>query len=191
MSDEQKPAGEAAGKKKGRGKGRTSRVVANNRAKMIRAVAEGKSPEEIATIGGLSTKNAKESVYQALRPVRPVVLKILADADHPIEKIFTEHLLPKLKAKRKIYHQGIQMSTEENDELQTHVALQICKMTGCYAAEKVQVDVNHSFTVDLSDASDDDIRAILSAGARASRAKSVGGSHRVVQEIPVSVDVGG
>jgi hypothetical protein len=166
-------------------------MVAENRAKMLKAVAEGESPEEIAAIGGLSTKDAKSSVYQALRPVRPVVLKILADADHPIEKIFTEHLLPKLKAKRKIYHQGIHLSTEENDELQTHVALQICKMTGCYAAEKVQVDVNHSFTVDLSDASDDDIRAILTAGARASRAKSVSGSHRVVPSLPAGVDAGG
>jgi hypothetical protein len=174
-------------------KGRTHRQVTKNRAAMMKAISEGKTTEEVARIGGLSLKNPSQSVHQALKPMRPVVLSIIAEAGMPIEKLFKDHLIPKLTAKKTqlVISEGIVMSREEipDNDIQAKVALEIAKMTGCYVPEKIEMDVSHTYTVDMGNASDDDIARILAlaAASGASRNQRQG---RVLPQEPIEVAAG-
>lgn len=187
MADEQKPGDEPKAKKK-----RTYRKADRKRAVLVEKVDAGMTFAEAAIAAGYSDKNPAQSAYQALKPIRPVVLNIIKDAGFPIEDIFKKHLLPKLEAKYTecFAHQGLVMDRVDHEDthLQTKVALEIARMTGCYAPEKVEVDVEHTYKVDLKNATDADLLKIISLAEGA--INGAGSQGRVLPALPGGVAPG-
>ncbi len=103
--------------------------------------------------------------------------EILANCGHPIEEIIREVFIPKLHAKKtKFFILGGKIETRVTDDhnIQLKTVVELLKMCGYYAAEKVELNIDQINPIDMRKASDDDLRAILKIAARIEKGNSAG-----------------
>ena len=142
---------------------------------------------------GLNPSNSGQSVSSTMEDMVASVRKLLANCGNPIEEIIREVLIPKLRAKKtKFFVIGEKIETRVTDDhnIQLKAAVELLKMCGYYAAEKVEVNIDQINPIDMRNVSDDDLRALLEASARIEKRNSAG-EGRILQAEPHDLASGG
>src|SRR5215467_2873044 len=115
MADEPKksPRKSAAAKKGWKKLGPTTK-----QRKLVRELANGKTPTQAVVAAGYSPKNPSQSVYQAMRGIHLRVPEMLDKAGYSVSVIIEKHLAPKLKAKETKFfaHEGKVISERQVDD---------------------------------------------------------------------------
>ena len=156
----------------------------------------GSERDALAGMGpaaGLGQRNSAQSVCSIAENTGSSVREILANCDHPIKEIIRKIFIPKLYAKEtKFLINGgkVEIRVVDDHYIQLKTALELAKMCGCYAAEKVEVNIDHTTPIDMTGASDDELKAILKIAAELKERNS-GGKGRILQTEPNDLASGG
>ncbi len=137
--------------------------------------------------GGTRKRESDKNVEDSALPVR----EILANCGHPIEEVIEKVLIPKLFAKKHIFLRNageIEVRIVDDHDIQLKACLALAKLCG-YSAEKVvEVNVDQTNSINMSEASDHDLREILKI---ASRSKGSARESRMVQAVSNDLAPGG
>ncbi len=135
---------------------------------------------------GLNPRNSAQSVSSTMEDMAASVRKLLANCGNPIEEIIREVLIPKLRAKKTkffIIAEKIETRVTDDHNIQLKTAVELLKMSGYYAAPKVEVNVDQTDPIDMRSVSNDDIRAFLAIEARI-KERNPAGEGRILQAEP-------
>jgi hypothetical protein len=161
--------------------------------KLIR-VSGGRDPLAGAGLTpDLSPRNSAQSASSTMEHMAASVRNFLARCGYPIEEIIREVLIPKLRAKKtKFLVIGRKIETRVTDDhnIQLKTAVELLKMGGYYAAEKVEVNIDQINPIDMRNVSDDDIKALVKAAARLEMRNSAS-EGRILQAEPNDLASGG
>ena len=153
------------------------KTVAKRRRKLTRVGSEREALAGAGPTAGLSQHNSAQSVSSIVENTASSVREILANCDHPIEEIIRKIFIPKLYAKETkfIINAGkVEIRVVDDHYIQLKTALELAKMCGCYAAERVEMNIDQTNPIDMRRASDDDLRTILEIAARIEKGDSAG-----------------
>ena len=141
----------------------------------------------------LNPGNSGQSVSPTMEDMAALVRNSLTNCGHPIEEIIREVFIPKLRAKEtKFFIIGGKIETRVTDDhnIQLKTAVELLKMCGYYAAQKIEVNVDQTDPIDMRSVSNDDIRAFLEIEARIKERNSAG-EGRILQAEPHDLASGG
>jgi hypothetical protein len=169
------------------------KTAAKRRGKPATVGSEREALAGMGPTAGLGQHHSAQSVCSIADNTGSSVRDILANCDHPIEEIIRKIFIPKLYAKEtKFLMNGgkVEIRVVDDHYIQLKTALELAKMCGCYAAEKVEVNIDHTTPIDMTGASDDELKAILKIAAEI-KERNCGGKGRILQAKPSDLASGG
>jgi hypothetical protein len=165
------------GRKGGTKKIDGDKSVAKRSGKATNVSNEQQSPAMAGRIAGPSRHGSVQSADEFFENSVFNLREILAHCGHPIEEIINRVLIPKLSAKKPIFLRiggQIEVRLVDDHDIQLKAALALAKLCS-YSAEKVaEVNVDETNSIDVTRASDDEIRAILKIGTAITKRNSAG-----------------